>query len=591
MRGGACTGLRATSTISIVANLLVAACPRQADLGAATSSRVTCGAGPSVQGVREQGLAHEAPRAADGESDPLDVALFQVNVLLSGSAAQLESGPALKGCFDRGFVLVMALILPFSASIVMLSCVLSTRLENSRRQAQGSGESPQVPCGKVHCRGNGEDQEVSGVVLAFVLMGTFLLNLNFTIVLPSSEHIMLKAGGSTFLSGVAIGAYALGSIISLPFIMHCSRHSYRTGVLFIAAVALVGNIAYAAMGSIGGSIGIVGMITARLACGLEGGIMVMFASVLTQLSSGKATARAMAKLVMSSSLGLVLGPAASSLSQYCFPGSPPEIPPAAVMVVCAVAYGSAAFCCFPSQSECFAAVGISDYKQATAGSSTETYSDLEVKRGWLFMGVLSVAYVCRMFQRVCWEAGVLVVLVADYGLTTKQVGLILALPVLTTLPAGLSQGLLNSLSPVVACRLLSLCELGGMLLMLRVGPASNQAMVFLLAGSAIFYGANYMSIVPITPLRARFALKGHWALNVEAGSAITWGSGFAGYFYGPLVARALMDVCVSQTLLAVSFMVLWVGSSMAVELGLHTLLAPDLPADKHKPWECERTAV
>eukprot|EP00408_Alexandrium_pacificum_P021983 CAMPEP_0171185318 /NCGR_PEP_ID=MMETSP0790-20130122/16240_1 /TAXON_ID=2925 /ORGANISM="Alexandrium catenella, Strain OF101" /LENGTH=588 /DNA_ID=CAMNT_0011650337 /DNA_START=107 /DNA_END=1873 /DNA_ORIENTATION=- len=586
MRGGACTGLRATSTISIVANLLVAACPRQADLGAATSSRVTCGAGPSVQGVREQGLAHEAPRAADGESDPLDVALFQVNVLLSGSAAQLESGPALKGCFDRGFVLVMALILPFSASIVMLSCVLSTRLENSRRQAQGSGESPQVPCGKVHCRGNGEDQEVSGVVLAFVLMGTFLLNLNFTIVLPSSEHIMLKAGGSTFLSGVAIGAYALGSIISLPFIMHCSRHSYRTGVLFIAAVALVGNIAYAAMGSIGGSIGIVGMITARLACGLEGGIMVMFAIVLTHLSSGKATARAMAKLVMSSSLGLVLGPAASSLSQYCFPGYQAEIPPAAFMAACAAAYGALAFCWFPSQSECFDAVGLSDYRVATMGSSSETYTDLEVKRGWAYLGVLSVAYVCRMFQRVCWEAGVLVLLVQDYGLTTKQAGLVMALPVMASLPLVLASDLLGSFGTVNATRILTLWELLGIVLMVRLVPASTQGLVLLLVGSAIFYGTNWMTIVPLAPLRARFALKGHWALNVETSSAISWAFAFLGQFYGPLVSRALLNVCLSQNLLASCFTVVWVSVFVATEVGLNTLLSREqLHLGKQTAWE------
>eukprot|EP00413_Alexandrium_margalefii_P041574 CAMPEP_0204597648 /NCGR_PEP_ID=MMETSP0661-20131031/53913_1 /ASSEMBLY_ACC=CAM_ASM_000606 /TAXON_ID=109239 /ORGANISM="Alexandrium margalefi, Strain AMGDE01CS-322" /LENGTH=526 /DNA_ID=CAMNT_0051608345 /DNA_START=91 /DNA_END=1671 /DNA_ORIENTATION=+ len=506
--------------------------------------------------------------------------------------------------FRQGLKLMVVLVIPFAA-LQVIACfalcmwlaaarhtmprtqVLETPPNNTNKLLAESPAGEQTfnkpPAGPQ--KEQTQDLEVPRLVMWFLYTGNLMLNVNFTLVLPASERVMLDAGGSTLLSGVCIGSYAIGALVSLPFIIRLSRRSYRDTVLLMAVVAVIGNLAYAAMGLFHGSVAIAGLIFARAMCGIAGGVVIMFMSAVVQLSSGAATATGVARVVLAGSLGLVLGPAAASASQTCLPRFPPEVPPAVTMVLAAAAYGLAAWKLFPGQAECFVMAGLQD-PQALQDSNSggmekgePSYSEVQRRKAWLFLGLTCVQCICRAFQRVFWEAGILLLLVEEYGFSERTAGFIVTLPVLASLPIILSAAAIYRLGLHPSLRVLELLEILGVLLMLRVeGQSHSRSLALLMIGSSVFYAANWMTAGPFTATRASFSVDGHWALGVEALTGISWGAAFIGYFYGPVVSRAILGTVMSQNLLAVSLIVVWLGCLLTMEVGLHTLLAEETSA-------------
>jgi len=473
--------------------------------------------------------------------------------------AHFHKAIALLGVLVCPVVLVqLAAVSTFATG--MKSAVLSDYLTGKSKQVPASPQSQQRP------------QLVPTVVMWFSAVGSLIQNMNFAIALPASNDTMVRVGGSTFMSGLCIGAYALGALLSMPFVVYFSRHWYKGSILFMAWVSVLGNALYAAMGTQSGTVGIVGLILARAVCGLEGGVMIVFAKAAMQLSTGMGTVNAIANITICGYLGLTLGPALSSLSQLAFPGLPLEVPPAAVMATCAGVYGLLALLLFPGQSECFELAGQRNHRPGPDPTALAVYPTTRLQASWLYVVLYSVVMVARFILQVSWEAGILLVLEKEYGFSVKVEAFLIFIPVLSSLPLVCCAGSLQKLGAAGAMRMISLVELAGILLMVRAGEPSPVSTSILLMGSSLFYGANWISCMPLATLGSRFALPGHPVLNAENVTSITWFLSFLGYLYGPVVSRSILSVCMHQNLLAVLLFCGWLGCFLAVELGLPSLL-------------------
>lgn len=408
----------------------------------------------------------------------------------------------------------------------------------------------------------------------FVYLGTLLLSMDYVIVMPASEETMIRVGGSTDLSGFAIGAWCVGSLFSLPIAVYLAQHSYKGAVILLAVFSCLGNVAYALAGSGHGRGAITGLILARLMNGLEGSATIVFYSAILRLTSGAPTVKTASIVTFAGCLGYAVGPVLSSLSQMCLPRLPPEIPPAVVMVVFALLYGVCGMMWLPSQHETFKFAGLPGRQCVTAVESDVTAYDVHLQRSWSCLGLICMVQVTRACQRMAWEAGALLILVKNYGYSQKHAGLLIVIPPLLSLSVLRSLERLQHLSTVGVIRVVGLLELLAMLLMLQLNLHGISPLVAFMFGSSCFYVVNLFTTVLFAPWLKDFALKDHWALNVETSTAITWIVNCIGYFYGPVFVRAVLSSCMSQNLLACSVILMWLGTFLAVEVG-----APVLHAD------------
>jgi len=469
-----------------------------------------------------------------------------------------------------GLKVAVLLTMPFVALMVLAACSLVTWLELGRREARDSEAETGPPAAQ---SSTDVDREVPPLIWAFMASGNVMLSVNFSIVLPGSERTMLDAGGNTFLSGLAIGSYALGSIISFPLLLYWSRHSYRTAVIFMAFVAVLGNLAYAAVGVARGGWAIAGMILARTLCGLEGGVIIVFGNALLRLSSGAPRIQQAGMLTFYGCLGLGIGPCLSALSEMSMPHVDPELPPALLMMALSTIYGVFAVSLFPHQDECFKMAGFSGYQVATVGPANPSFTDVQLRTGWLNLALQSTVNCVRLCQRVLWEAGALLIFVREYGYSERVAAFILVVPVILSTPLIRYAGHFNvHVGPSHFVRSMSLIELGGILLMFQVFINPKVGIGVFIFASFLFYGSNLVSMVPLVPLRAKFALRGHWVLSLETSTGIIWICSFAGYFFGPVLSRAALSVCPHQNLLAITTLLIWIGSALSAEISMHSLL-------------------
>eukprot|EP00404_Azadinium_spinosum_P042622 CAMPEP_0180834120 /NCGR_PEP_ID=MMETSP1038_2-20121128/77696_1 /TAXON_ID=632150 /ORGANISM="Azadinium spinosum, Strain 3D9" /LENGTH=166 /DNA_ID=CAMNT_0022877351 /DNA_START=429 /DNA_END=926 /DNA_ORIENTATION=- len=141
-----------------------------------------------------------------------------------------------------------------------------------------------------------------------VVIGNTMLTANFTVIMPASAQVTEDRGGTLLFSGLVIGSYAIGSLCTLPLMVYFSKHSYKGACLFMAATAILGNCLYAYAGSF-----VMGwsskwcLVLARFICGLEGGLSIVFNNAFLRCSSGTSRVTMCSTLMVSSSLGIMIG--------------------------------------------------------------------------------------------------------------------------------------------------------------------------------------------------------------------------------------------------------------------------------------------
>jgi len=470
-----------------------------------------------------------------------------------------------------GYRLILMLTIPVIALLMIVpSGILAYRvfLEQSRLDAVCETSTNQQLAGSHQA----QDKHVPPLNLLFANLGLLLYAINFAIILPGSEATMIKAGGTTFHSGLVIGSYALGSIISLPLMLHFSRHSYRSASVFMSVVSVLGNLAFGIAGSTHNSAALYILILARVFCGLEGGINVVFSNMVLRMSSGAGTVEAMSVLTLMASLGLAVGPGLASLSSLCFPHATPELPPAMLMTLCFGLYGLFTCHFFPDQNACMLLEDVPPSVFDNIPKDNVEYSSLQLRTSWLSLGVGSILSAGRGFQRVCWEAGALLVLEKQFGMTTKTAGSLVMMPLLAcVLVAKFVGPWVGLLGPVRFIRVVSAFEFVGMALMFYMPIGPTLALIIFLCGSSIFYASNYVVFIPCYTLRAKFALQSHSVLNLEMSTVVHCVVGFVGMFYGPVVSRAVLGACLHQNLLAIIHLIAWFGLTVVIEIAIPLL--------------------
>merc|ERR1712187_900631 len=111
----------------------------------------------------------------------------------------------------------------------------------------------------------------------------------------------------------------------------------------------------------------------------------------------------------------------------------------------------------------------------------------------------------RYFQRVAWEAAALAVIDVEYGYGANAAGWLTPIAILglTLLPA-MTKHLHRRLGVDGFTALTEALELLGLLIMLRIGPATTASLVQFLVGSCIFYLGNWGQSVPYNSFRPDF---------------------------------------------------------------------------------------
>ena len=68
-----------------------------------------------------------------------------------------------------------------------------------------------------------------------------------------------------------------------------------------------------------------------------------------------------------------------------------------------------------------------------------------------------------------------------------------------------------------------------------------------------------------------YAVPGHPILNLEAQGAWTWIGGFIGYFLGPVVAREVLQECLTQEVISPLLFVTFLGWLVGQQAVVHVL--------------------
>mmetsp|Transcript_99080 Transcript_99080/g.289045 ORF Transcript_99080/g.289045 Transcript_99080/m.289045 type:complete len:580 (-) Transcript_99080:84-1823(-) len=410
-----------------------------------------------------------------------------------------------------------------------------------------------------------QDRKPPPMVAVFANAGIFLVNVIFSsMIISGVEHTVAEAGGGQLLSSIADGACALGSILCFPLAVHFSRCSYRAAIVFLAVVAVLGNLIYAVLPLLRGPWAILGIIAARIFSCMGGSLNVVFFNMVLQLSSGTCLVSSVGNLLLYSSLGLVLGPSASSLSSLCLPWMSTELSDAVLMIFAVSLYGICGAVWLPRRDAC----------PEPAAESEAAPSELQLRAAWLSLGLQIVVQLNSFVQQVSWEAGALLLLVHEYHITEQRAALLVAIPVLAGIPLSFCVGrLYETLGPDVLMRALTVLELFGLLLMLRPHAPSPAYLGIYLVGSSVYYAANWVSSAPFSPLRKKHAHKGHWLLNLETTTSLIWVFNLVAYFYGPALARAALHTCMHQNMLVFTQIIFWIGSMIAIEIATQALSA------------------
>jgi len=524
--------------------------------------------------------AHEA-----GETSALLVNLLQTHTRLTPAVNLMRlDTSASSTCSDNGdmatgYLYAMVLALPvalfvavsFLGAYFYVVCRYPQEEKKASAPAQpGAGPATAPP------------EEVSPPVNLYrlVIAGNVMLATNFTIVMPASEEVLARVAANsitTAFSGLIIGSYAIGCMMSLPLMLSFSRTNCRGAMLFLAFSAIIGNFTYAAAASYGSDLYLArwGLVAARIICGFEGGCIIVFQNCFLRFSSGSKRVQAVADLTAASSVGLLLGPSLASASSQSLAWlttnqAHRDLLPPTVMAILAVIYGSCVYWYCPTQKQC--------YEQCPQSKDPpmQVYPDAIVAKSGLNLLLQSVVNTVRYIQRVCWEASTLIILEHQFNFTVAEAGYLVAAPLVGLLLLPVMGGRTHkAIGTANYIHLMDAWMFFGLIFMFKAMSGSPQTgnMYVFLIGSFFFYTATWAQSVGYTPLRGQYALPGHWLLNLETSTGAYWVLSFIGYFLGPVLGRAALQKCIDQDMLPTFLLVINVAFILAKEPALRLLLA------------------
>jgi len=467
------------------------------------------------------------------------------------------------GCFGfwHCFLNAIFLVAPFSAVCSLILIALSVRVwfDGLSEPDPFEDSPPHAPTADL------EDGETLPNNLKWLcLLCVVMINVNFTIMMPTSSGIVDSKGGSLALSGVVIGSYAMGAVVGVPLMIHLSRTSYKTGFLLAALAGVAGNLFWCYATTLPTANA---LLWARAICGFEGAIMMVVNNIFMACTTGLARIQHASELAAASCVGLLLGPIVSSAANQLSGYEHGAFNAACFMTCVALLFGMAALVACPSRES---VIKFSSDKSFASDPVPEAAA-------WLGITFLCISMFIRCFQRVFWEAAFLYIVAEIYGYGTVLSGYLCALPLLLLLFMPFVGKPLCKYFGTSGFILVNDCmQIVGMCLMFNWGAPSPFTMTVFIFGSALFYFANWSQIVPIAPFQARFALPYHSVLNMETIPAWSWGLSFIGYGAGPIVSRLLMQACPSQNTLACALLISCAGTLIGQAIALEAL-SPLIP--------------
>jgi len=400
------------------------------------------------------------------------------------------------------------------------------------------------------------------VLRRMILVCNVMVNVNFTIMMPTSSSVVDSKGGSLSLSGVLIGSYSIGTLMAIPLMIRCSLISYRLGFICTALAAVAGNLTWCYASTLTAA---APLLLARVLCGFEGGVLILFNNILMACSTGMARMQMGAQMSAAGCLGLLLGPSMSSFAGQLFGETRAALLSAQFMTLWAGIFLLVAAYVVPYRAD------------VVRFESKQSFSENPVPRRacWLSFSFLTCSMFARGFQRVLWEAAFLVIVADGFKYGTVASGYMTTIPLILLLIMPLvGKPLVQKYGTVGYIMIMDAMQIFGIVLMFHMGIPHPFRIVVFIFGSAIFYFANWAQIVAVAPFQAYFAVPDHPILALERIPAWTWGLSFIGYFFGPIVSRMLLQACPNQDIL---------GTALLISAG-GILFGQKIALDMLKPW-------
>ena len=263
------------------------------------------------------------------------------------------------------------------------------------------------------------DGEVPPPLLFFTAVVCTSVMANFTLLVPVSTYY-----SATLLeSGVIVSSYAGGALVSLYFWSTYDRYSIRPAYVAQAAIMCGGNALFAAvcLADLGASTTFYGLLAARFVVGLEAGAMYNANLALVGYSAAEHRVRYLAMYQSFVGVGLVLGPAISSsclaVAEALGSAALEESLSAVVMAAWGACVLAAVAARLPDDAALEAAYGRpaasgldDDDKGRAPAPGLFGLDGRDSLLGEIFLGNL-----LRIYQRLGWEVGAVVVLADNYG--------------------------------------------------------------------------------------------------------------------------------------------------------------------------------
>jgi len=420
--------------------------------------------------------------------------------------------------------------------------------------------------------------------VAFVLyVSEILLNMNFTVVLPTSYEVAKRTSAGASASGLIIGAHGIGFLLALPLFVALSRTSCRNGYLLFSFFMIVGNLLYVCCISSPETYGILSILGVRTLTGLECGGTLLGWIVAYRANGPGRYPEITSVRIASGAIGLMSGPLLSSLCHSAFgagAGSTTDTfgartadtLPFYLFAIVGVFFGISVWLWFPENAEIPGLVTANTRSQVAGDGG---YDEVVLDRSWLALSLDASMTMLRVIQRVGWEAGALFIVAEEFGLGNTVAGYLVPLCLSGLLVAQPIFVALNQrMESEQLADTLHTAEIIGLSFMLRLGgPPTMASLAAFSVGSCIYYGANMSGAALYSPFRGRNALPKHSLLNLETSSVIQMLSVSAGYFTGPVFYRWILSRCLHQNVLVGGAVVLFSCQVVISRASLHVLTA------------------
>lgn len=410
--------------------------------------------------------------------------------------------------------------------------------------------------------------------VAFVLYGSeVLLNMNFTVVLPTSYEIAKRTSAGASASGLIIGAHGIGFLIALPFFTLLSRSSCRSGYLLFSFFMVAGNLLYCLCIADPSTYGILSVLGVRALTGLECGGTLLGWIVAYRANGPGRYPEVTSVRIAAGAIGLMSGPLLSSLC-HSGPGAGTlmaDMLPFILFAIAGVGFGIAVLVCFPENAQIPGLVTVNAKAELGGGD----YSQMTLDKSWLALSLDLSMTMLRVIQRVGWEAGALFIVAEEFRLGNTVAGYLVPLCLSGLLAAQpLFVWLNRRMEAAHLADTLHTVEFIGLSFMLRLsGPPTMASLAAFSVGSCIYYGANMSGAALYSPFRGRNALPKHRFLNLETSSVLQMLAVSAGYFLGPVFYRWILARCLHQNVLVGAAMVLFSCQVIISRASLHVLTA------------------